>query len=139
MKGHDLLTFQNPGYRGAILCYSTTCPPLYPWGPTLTRRLGISRIVNPQYKVALLLETPNAETPIRRIRATCPRSNRWFRLNREIVTRDFDVHATLHSSNPICRCAMANGFHLHLRTLPAPRDSILSTPFLGLFPQYLQD
>jgi hypothetical protein len=130
--------FKTPGTEVPILCYSATCPPLYPWGPTLTRRLGISRIVNPQYKVALLLETPNAETPIRRIRATCPRSNRRFRLNREIATRDFDVHATFALVKPDMPMRDGKWVPLALENSSGSRDSILFTLFLGLFPQCLQ-
>jgi hypothetical protein len=49
---------------------------------------------------SLLLETPNAETPILRIHATYPSNDRRLPQNREIAIRDFDVHATLALANP---------------------------------------
>jgi hypothetical protein len=72
-------------------------------GPTRPRHLTLVwEIAGSRFPDAnpLHWETPNAETPILRIRATCPSDNRRLPLNREIATRDFDVHATLALANP---------------------------------------
>ena len=54
------------------------------------RGIVISTVTNPLHW----------ETPILRIRATCPSDNRRLPQNREIATRDFGVHATLALANP---------------------------------------
>jgi hypothetical protein len=59
-------------------------------GPTSPRHFGISRIANPRHKVPGCWKTPNAETPILRVRATCPSNNQRLPRNREIANRDFE-------------------------------------------------
>jgi len=69
-------------------------------GPTLPHHLRDFTDRESSTQSFLLLETPNAETPILRTRATCPANDRRLPRNREIAIRDFDVPATLALANP---------------------------------------
>jgi hypothetical protein len=65
---------------------------------------GTSRIAEYSAPSLLLLESPIAESPTLRIRATCPSRNRRSRSNRGIALRDFNVHGILalpNSDSPI--------------------------------------
>jgi len=66
-----------------------------PREPTLSYLFGISRFTDPRYKFSLVLKlrTPNPDPP--GSRDTCPYSDRWFSLNREIVIRGFNESALL--------------------------------------------
>jgi hypothetical protein len=107
-------------------------------GPTSPRHFGISRIANPRHKVPGCWKTPNAETPILRVRATCPSNNQRLLRNREIATRDLTCIWPLHSPTPIYRDAMVIEFHLRLEVNSVSRvqvaDSLpLKSPSLRTF------
>jgi hypothetical protein len=94
-----------------LRCHASMPPGLhYVSGvPLCSVTFGTSRIAESTTPSPLLLETPNAESPMLRIRATCPSRNRRSRSNRGIALRGFDVHAILALANPDCRYAMAKG------------------------------
>jgi hypothetical protein len=108
-----------PSYR-----LHATCTPLNMWGPTLPRHFGVSRIVESTTPSPLLLKTPNVESPMLRIRATCLCSDRRSRLNRGIALRDFDVHGILALTNPDSPICEDQGFFRCLRVnhLAPPPD-----------------
>jgi hypothetical protein len=92
-------TFPNPEPRGADLPTRRHLDSTHFRGPARPRHLTIRVIGNRGIAISTVAnplhwETPNAEIPILRIRATCPSDNRRLLRNREIATRDFDVHVT---------------------------------------------
>jgi hypothetical protein len=99
-RNTEPLYFKTPSTDAPISRLNATWTPLTPWGPTRPRHPGISLIANPRCKCSLRLKTPNADPVILRIRATCPSDDRRLPLNREIATRDFDVHVILALANP---------------------------------------
>jgi hypothetical protein len=103
------LTYQFPSAETPMSHERSTWTPLYPWGPTLPRPLRDFAFREPTTPSLLSLGTPNAGSPMLRIRATCPSRNLRSRSNREIALRGFDVHAILALANPDCRYAMAKG------------------------------
>jgi hypothetical protein len=115
MKGSESLTFQNPERRCAmprVVLHAVSV------GPVATRDSLFLRVP---------FDFENAEVPSpdsTGSRATCP-SNRRLRLNREIATRDFDVHATLALANPDMPICNGKWFYLRLRVkplAPSPRS-----------------
>jgi hypothetical protein len=94
----DLSTSRVPKLR----CRASTPPGLhYVSGVPLCHvRFGTSRISEPTTLSPLLLKSPTAESPILRIRATCPSRNRRSQSDRGIALRDFDVHGILALTNP---------------------------------------
>jgi hypothetical protein len=109
------LTFRLPEYRTLISCEHATWIPLRLRGPTLPRPLrdfADRGILAPS---PLLLESPTSESPILRIRATCPSRNRRFRSNRGIALRDFNVHEILALANPDSPIHDGHGFLRCLR------------------------
>jgi hypothetical protein len=89
--------------------------------PLCSFTFGTSRIAESTTPSPLLLETPNAESPMLRIRATCPSRNLRSRSNRGIALRGFDVHAILALANPDLPICDGQGFFCCLRAnCPAP-------------------
>jgi hypothetical protein len=119
-----VFTYKSPSTKTPIYRLHATCTPLDLRGPTLPRQLRDFAVREPMTPKFLLPESPNAGVPILWIRATCPHSDRRFRLNRGIALRDFDVHgiiALAHPDLPICD---AEGFFLHSKAnLLAPPES----------------
>jgi hypothetical protein len=77
-----------------------TWTPLRLRGPTLPRPLRDFADRGILDSKSFATESPNVESPILRIRATCPSRNRRSRSNRGIALRGFDVHAILMLANP---------------------------------------
>jgi hypothetical protein len=94
----DLLTSRVPKLR----CRASTPPGLHyvSGAPLCHVRFGTSRIAEYSAPSLLLLESPTAESPTLRIRATCPSRSRRSRSNRGIALRDFNVHEILALANP---------------------------------------
>jgi hypothetical protein len=120
----DLSTSRVPKLR----CRASTPPGLhYVSGVPLCHvRFGTSRIAEPTTPSPLLLKSPTAESPILRIRATCPSRNRRSRSNRGIALRDFDVHGILALTNPDSPICDDQGFFRCLRVnslAPSPRSN----------------
>jgi hypothetical protein len=105
--------------------YASTCLPLASGSHTATslREFAVRGSATPS---PLLLGTPNAETPMLRIRATCLHSDRRSRSNRGIALRDSDVHVFLtlaNSDSPMCD---GNGSSVHLRLKPLAAPSAIN-------------
>jgi hypothetical protein len=83
--------------------------------PLCSFTFGTSRIAESTTPSPLLLETPNAESPMLRIRATYPSRNLQSRSNRGIALRGFDVHAILALANPDLPICDGQGFFCCLR------------------------
>jgi hypothetical protein len=89
--------------------------------PPCSFAFGTSRTAESTTPSPLLRETPNAESPMIRIRATCPSRNLRSRSNRGIALRGFDVHANLALANPDLPICDGQGFFCCLRAnCPAP-------------------
>jgi hypothetical protein len=120
----DLSTSRVPKLR----CRASTPPGLhYVSGVPLCHvRFGTSRISEPTTLSPLLLKSPTAESPILRIRATCPSRNRRSQSDRGIALRDFDVHGILALTNPDSPICDGQGFFRCLRVnslTPSPRSN----------------
>jgi hypothetical protein len=102
----------------------TRCHVLYPtpspWDPS---RLVTSRFLNTP------VDFENAEVPSpdsSGSRATCPSNDERLRLNREIATRDFDVHEMLALANPdmpICKWQPDSSGRPRVNSLATPPRS----------------
>jgi hypothetical protein len=107
-----------------LRCHASVPPGLhYVSGVPLCHvTFGASRFSEPTTPSPLLLKSPNAESPILRIRATCPSRNRRSRSNRGIALHGFDVHAIIALVNPDSPMRDSEGSSVHLR-LKSPRNS----------------
>ena len=74
--------------------------PLCLRGPTLLRHLRDFSDRGIHDSKSLQLETPNVESPMLRIRATCLSKDIRPRSNQEVALRNFDVHVFLALANP---------------------------------------
>jgi hypothetical protein len=116
----DLLTSRVPKLR----CRASTPPGLHyvSGAPLCHVRFGTSRIAEYSAPSLLLLESPTAESPTLRIRATCPSRNRRSRSNRGIALRDFNVHGILALTNPDSPIRDSKG-------VPSGTGSLTASPF----------
>ena len=105
--------------------YAFTCLPLASGSHTATslREFTVRGSATPSL---LLLGTPNAETLMLRICATCLHSDRRSRSNRGITLRDSDVHVFLTLANPDFPMCDGNGSSVHLRLKPLAAPSAIN-------------
>jgi hypothetical protein len=100
------LTFQLPECQTSDVALARHLDPLCLRGPTLPRHLRDFSDRGIRDSKSFTAESPTAESPILRIRATCPSGNRRFQSNRGFRFADPTCMRSLRSPTPICRCPM---------------------------------
>jgi hypothetical protein len=116
----DLSTSRVPKLR----CHASVPPGLhYVSGVPLCHvTFGASRFSEPTTSSPWQLKSPNVESLMLRIRATCPSRNRRSRSIWGIALRGFDVHAIIALVNPDSPMRDSEGSSVRLRLKP-PRNS----------------
>jgi hypothetical protein len=126
IRGAKPWPFNFPSAETPMSCEYATWTPLRLRGPTLPRPLrdfADRGILTPSL---LLSESPTAESPTLRIRATCLSRSRRSRSNRGIALRDFNVHGILALTNPDSPICDGQGFLCCLMVnslAPSPRSN----------------